>query len=134
MAAKGRSYRTFAVEGFEVLVGKSDADNDHLTFVVAAPHDLWLHAGGGTAGSHVIVRNPERVPVPRTVLERAAALAAWHSKARSASRVEVHYCRAGDVRKRRGAALGTVELRTHRSLRVRPDAGSPAKSPEEPSE
>jgi hypothetical protein len=38
--------------------GRGDEDNDHLTFDIAAPHDLWLHVGGGMTGSHVIVRNP----------------------------------------------------------------------------
>src|SRR5207247_4354968 len=83
MGSKGRGYRTHAIEGFEVLVGKGDAENDTLTFEVADPHDFWLHVAG-PAGSHVVVRNPDRVEeLPRTVLEEAAALAAWHSKARA---------------------------------------------------
>jgi predicted ribosome quality control (RQC) complex YloA/Tae2 family protein len=120
MASKGRPYRTFSIEGFEVLVGRADEDNDDLTFRVAEPQDLWLHVGGGTPGSHVVVRNPGRVEIPKTVLERAAALSAWYSKARAASRVEVHYCRAGDVKKPRGAPAGLVELARFKSIRVKP--------------
>jgi predicted ribosome quality control (RQC) complex YloA/Tae2 family protein len=122
MASKGRPYRTFLVEGFEILVGKGEDDNDHLTFNVAEPHDLWLHVGGGTPGSHVVVRNPERGEIPKTVIERAAAIAAWYSKARAAARVEVHYCRAGDVKKPRGAPAGLVELARYKSVRVKPSA------------
>ncbi|WP_437928972.1 NFACT RNA binding domain-containing protein [Sorangium sp. So ce291] len=123
MGSKGRPYRTLTIEGFEVLVGRGDEDNDALTFEVAAPHDLWLHVAGGTPGSHVIVRNPERGEVPREVVERAAAAAAWYSKARSAAKVEVHVCRAADVSKPRGAPAGTVQLARWKSVRVRPDPG-----------
>lgn len=120
MSSKGRPYRTFLLEGFEILVGKGERDNDHLTFDVAEPHDLWLHVGGGTPGSHVVVRNPDKVEVPRAVLEVAAAAAAWFSKARGAPKVEIHYCNASQVSKPRGAPPGLVELRKWKSVRVRP--------------
>jgi len=125
MASKGRGYRSVTVGGFEVLVGKGDADNDALTFRVAEPHDFWLHVAG-PAGSHVVVRNPERLgALPRDVLEKAAALAAWHSKARgSRGKVEVHVCRVADVGKARGAPAGEVRLRRWESLRVYPSAGA----------
>jgi len=117
------------VEGFEVLVGRGDEENDYLTFEVAAPQDLWLHVGGGTAGSHVVVRNPEGLAeLPDVVVRRAAELAAWHSKARAAARVTVHVCRVADVRKRRGAPAGEVELRQWRQLRVAPRRGEAAPS------
>lgn len=121
MASKGRPYRTVVVEGFEVLVGRGSEDNDHLTFEVADPHDLWLHVGGGTPGSHVLVKNPDKAEVPRAVIERAAQLAAWYSKARGAPRVEVHYCRAGDVVKPRGAPAGLVELARWKAIKVKPE-------------
>src|SRR5262249_50334569 len=84
------------------------------------PDDVWMHVGGGTPGSHVVVRNPGKIAVPRGVVEAAAALAAWYSKARAAARVEVHYCRAADVTKPRGAKPGLVELRRWQSVRIRP--------------
>jgi predicted ribosome quality control (RQC) complex YloA/Tae2 family protein len=120
MASKGRPYRTFWIEGYEVLVGRGDEENDDLTFRVAEPDDLWMHVGGGTPGSHVLVRNPTRAEIPRLVIERVAALSAWYSKARSASRVEVHFCRAGHVKKPRGAPAGLVELERYKSVRVKP--------------
>jgi len=120
MASKGRPYRTLRIEDFDVLVGRGDEDNDHLTFGVAEPRDTWLHVAGGTPGSHVVIRNPGDVEVPREVLERAAAAAAWYSKARSAAKVEVHYCRVADVSKPRGAPAGLVELARFKSVRVRP--------------
>lgn len=117
---KGRAVRNIACEGFEILVGKGDADNDRLTFKVGAPLDIWLHVAG-VPGSHVVVRNPDRLDeLPRTVLERAAELAAFHSKAKHGGKVEVHWCRVADVSKPRGAAPGKVLLRTFKSLRVYP--------------
>jgi predicted ribosome quality control (RQC) complex YloA/Tae2 family protein len=120
MASKGRPYRTVLFDGWEILVGRSSEDNDYLTFDVAAPGDTWLHAGGGIAGSHVVVRNPDGAVVPRPVLERAAGLAAGYSKARGAPRVEVHYCHRRDVSKPRGAPAGLVELRSWKALKVAP--------------
>ena len=121
MGSKGRGYRQVEFEGFEILVGKGDAENDRLTFGVAEPRDIWLHVAG-PAGSHVIVRNPlELDELPRPVLERAAQLAAWHSKARGASgKVEVHVCRVADVRKPRGFAPGQVQLKRWDSMKVYP--------------
>lgn len=111
------------VEGYEVLVGQSARTNDWLTFKAAEPLDLWLHVAG-TPGSHVIVRNPGGGEVPREVVRRAAELAVSHSKARAArGKVEVHVCRACDVRKPRGAKPGTVELRRWESVRVYPPEG-----------
>jgi predicted ribosome quality control (RQC) complex YloA/Tae2 family protein len=126
MGSKGRPFRTFRVQGFEVMVGKGDAENDLLTFEVAEPADLWLHVGGGTAGSHVVVRNPDGLPeLPRAVVERAAELAAWHSKARGAGKVEVHVCRAGDVGKPRGFAAGKVTLARWWKVKVYPRGPEP---------
>jgi len=119
MGSKGRGYRATEVDGFEILVGKSDADNDRLTFGVASPRDFWLHVAG-PAGSHVVVRNPDDLEeLPRAVLERAAELAAWHSRARgSRAKVEVHVCRVADVRKPRGFAPGQVLLKRWDEVRV----------------
>jgi predicted ribosome quality control (RQC) complex YloA/Tae2 family protein len=120
VASKGRPYRRLEVEGFAVLVGKGDAENDRLTFEIAEPRDWWLHVAGHS-GSHVVVSNPDELDeLPRTVLERAAELAAWHSKARGTGKVEVHVCRVADVSKPRGAPPGTVRLRHWTSLRVYP--------------
>ena len=119
--SKGRPYRTERIEGYEVLIGRGDAENDALTFGVAEPRDFWLHVAG-PPGSHVVVRNPEDLEdLPRSVLERAAQLAGWHSKARgSRGKVEVHACRVADVSKPRGFAPGMVLLRRWESLKVYP--------------
>ena len=128
VASKGRPYRMVDIGGFEVLVGRGDSENDLLTFEVAEPHDLWLHVGGGVPGSHVVVRNPERLAeLPRSVVTGAAALAARYSKARNAGKVDVHVCRVADVSKARGMPPGMVLLARWKRVRV-----SPADAPGDP--
>jgi predicted ribosome quality control (RQC) complex YloA/Tae2 family protein len=122
MPSKGRPYRSVLVEGFEVLIGRGARENDALTFGVAQAADGWLHVAGGTPGSHVVIRNPERLEVPSSVIERAASYAAWYSKARNGGSVEVHYCKVADVKKPRGAPAGMVQLQRYKRVRVRPEA------------
>lgn len=108
-------------DGMSVLVGRSAADNDVLTFKLAAPRDFWLHVAG-ESGSHVVVRNPEDLDtLPRDTLRFAAALAAGYSKAKNASKVTVHVAQRRDVRKGRGLTPGQVILAGgYRSVKVTP--------------
>ncbi len=117
---KGKAFRSQMVDGWEVIIGKGDSDNDTLTFKVASSLDFWFHVAG-VPGSHVVIRNPDRITEPpREVLERAAQLAAFFSKARDGGKVEVHWCRVADVSKPRGFPPGKVMLKTYKSLRVYP--------------
>ena len=127
MASKGLAFRILSFEGFEILVGKGDAENDTLTFSIADPQDFWLHVVN-FAGSHVVVRNPHQLAdLPPIVRGYAAQLAAWYSKARgSRGKAEVHICRVSDVTKPRGFPRGKVLLRHWQSLRVYPKDPSPS--------
>ena len=117
---KGMAFRSVMVDGFEVLIGKGDAENDQLTFKVADNLDFWLHVAS-QPGSHVVIRNPDKLSeLPRTVIERAAELAAYHSKARDGGKVEVHLARIADISKPRGFAPGKVILKKWVGLRVYP--------------
>ncbi len=120
VASKGKPYRTVVVEGYEVLVGKGKDENDHLTFDVAEPKDIWMHVDDDTPGSHVVVRNPSGGELPRSVLETAAAITAWYSKAREKKQVAVCYCPAGKVSKPRGAPAGLVEVEGEKRVKVTP--------------
>lgn len=120
VSSKGKPYRTLNIDGFEVLVGRSAEDNDHLSLKIAKGRDLWLHVGGGTPGSHVVVRNESGGEPPQEVIEKAAQLAAWYSKARGAPKVEVHYCRASQVSKEKGAPAGQVRLAAYKRIKVVP--------------
>lgn len=124
MGSRGRPYRTLRAQGFEILVGREAEDNDFLTFQVAEPHDVWMHVAGGVPGSHVVVRNPEKVEIPQPVIQVAAAAAAWYSKARGSPRAEVHYCPVANVSKDERAPAGQVEITRWKSVHVQP--GLPA--------
>ena len=109
-------------DGWTILVGRTGRDNDRLTFKLAAPDDIWLHAAG-VAGAHVIIRNPERsATVPPATLAEAARFALWFSDARSEAAADVHWTRRKNVRRAKGGAPGRVVLKRFETLRVRAQA------------
>ncbi|MGH9841249.1 MAG: Rqc2 family fibronectin-binding protein [Blastocatellia bacterium] len=112
-----RRYRSS--DGFEILVGRADRDNDYLTFRIAKSHDLWLHAAD-YPGSHVVVRNPQRKPLPPRAITEAAQLAAKFSQARTNAKVAVNYCERKFVTKMKGFAPGQVRLSSFKTVLVEP--------------
>jgi predicted ribosome quality control (RQC) complex YloA/Tae2 family protein len=118
--APAQPYRTFvSSDGFTLYCGKSNQGNDALLRQVAAPEDLWLHANQ-QAGAHVLIKVPPRQEVPHRTLTEAAALAAYYSKGRHSTAVEVLYTPAKYVRKFRGARPGQVQVTESRTLEVAP--------------
>jgi hypothetical protein len=106
--------------GWFVLVGRNDRENDRLTFQIASPTDRWFHAQG-IAGSHVILKaEGGRGAPPRKILEAAASVAAFYSKARHASVVPVMVTERRYVRKPRKAPPGTVRCERYETLFVEP--------------
>ncbi len=105
--------------GWTVLAGRTDADNDHLSIKVANPDDWWFHVRG-MPGSHVILQARPDAEPDRATLKRAAAIAAFHSKAREAGVVPVSCTRGRHVTKPRGSEPGTVQIRKEIVLKVRP--------------
>ena len=103
-----------------LLVGATDADNDHLSTTLAAPEDWWLHAEG-IPGSHVILREKPGEEPGRDTLRQGAAVAAYHSKARGAGTARVYCTKARYVTKPRGAKVGTVKVARGKVLKVHPD-------------
>ena len=104
--------------GWTVLAGRTDADNDRLSLKVARPNDWWFHVRG-MPGSHVILQVAGGEP-DKDALEAAAAIAAYHSKARNGGIVAVSATQARHVTKPRGAKPGTVTIRKETVLKVRP--------------
>lgn len=114
--------RYLSTDGYEILVGRGSRDNDHLTFRVAQPNDLWMHAGD-YPGSHVVVRNPTRKEIPHRTLIEAAQLAGRFSQASEDTKVVIHYTERKFLSKPKGAAPGLVRLSRFRSITVEPKEG-----------
>lgn len=114
-------YRYELPGGWIVLAGRTDADNERLSIKLADPRDWWFHVRG-MSGSHVLLKyRPEQDGEPGSeTLKEAAAIAAFHSKARSGGVVPVSCTRACNVSKPRGTPTGTVSIRKERVLKVRP--------------
>jgi len=112
-------YRFLSSDNYEILVGKSDTDNERLTFHVARPHDIWLHAAD-YPGSHVIIRRSKREQLPHRSLIEAAQLAAYFSQARRSTKVVVNYTERKFVSKIRHARPGLVRLADFKSVVVEP--------------
>jgi hypothetical protein len=101
-------YRAFTgMSGARILVGRGAAHNDALTFRVASPHHLWLHAKNRT-GAHVVVPLDKGQTCPADLLVEAAHLAAHFSEARDEHLVEVQYTPRRYLRKPRGSPPGLV--------------------------
>jgi len=111
--------RYLSSDGLEILVGRAARDNDHLTFKVAKPNDLWLHAAD-YGGSHVVVRNSTRKEIPHRTIIEAAQLAAYFSQARKDSKVDVHYTERKFLSKPKRSAPGLVRLLRSKNITVKP--------------
>lgn len=105
-------------DGFSVLVGRNNVQNDKLSLKMAAKNDLWLHTKN-IPGSHVILVTGGREPSGEALVQ-AAQLAAWFSRARESSSVPVDYTPVRMLRKPQGARPGKVIYDTYRTLSVRP--------------
>ena len=106
--------------GYEVWVGRNAKQNDLLTFKHARKFDLWMHARG-VPGSHAVLRRTGRTVIPpKNILEQAASITAFYSKARGSSLVPVIVVERKHVRKPKGAAPGAVLVEKEEVLLVEP--------------
>lgn len=105
-------------DGYTILIGRNNVQNDKLTTKLAEKTDIWLHTKNIT-GSHVIIRTNGTVPPDETILY-AAGLAAFHSKAKNSSQVPVDYVNAKFVKKPSGAKPGMVIFTNNRTVYVTP--------------
>ena len=105
-------------EGFTILVGRNNKQNDMLTTKLAEKTDIWLHTKNIT-GSHVIIRaNGQEIPDDTIIY--AARLAAFHSKAKNSSQVPVDYVPVKFVKKPSGSKPGMVIFTNNHTLYVTP--------------
>ncbi len=120
----GRPFDVRLAADARVYVGRSPRGNADLTFRIARPHDLWFHARG-TPGAHVVLRiDSQRAPTSEE-LDRAASLAAFHSKARGSEKVSVDYTERKFVRRQQNAPPGLVWYTNARTVLARPQSETP---------
>ena len=106
--------RFVSTNGYEILVGRSNAQNDELTLKTARRSDVWLHTQK-IHGSHVVIRAEDTVPDEETLYE-AACLAAYYSQGREGGKVPVDYCLAKFVKKPRGSMPGMVIYTDYKTI------------------
>ncbi|MCT4631730.1 MAG: NFACT RNA binding domain-containing protein [Firmicutes bacterium] len=106
-------------EGYEILVGRNNVENDYLTTKFASKKDIWLHTKI-IPGSHVIIRTAGEEPNEDTII-LAAKIAAYHSKARQSENVPIDYTIVKNVKKPNGSKPGMVIYDFYNTVYVTPD-------------
>lgn len=106
-------------DGFMILVGRNNEQNDRLSLKTAAKNDIWLHTQK-FPGSHTIIVT-EGEEIPESTLVEAAIIAAYHSRARQSSGVPVDYTQVRNLKKPQGAKPGKVIYHVYNTLYVTPD-------------
>ena len=107
-------------DGFTILVGRNNKQNDKLTLKTAEKTDIWLHTHDIT-GSHTVIITEDKIPPDRTI-EEAAILAAYNSRARNSAQVPVDYAYIKYVKKPAGAKPGMVIFTNNKTAYVTPDS------------
>ena len=106
-------------DGYRILVGKNNIQNDKLSMKYANNNDMWLHTQK-VPGSHVIIEN-QGGEVSDLSIEEASCIAAYYSKARESSFVEVDYTKVRNLKKPVGAKPGKVIYHEYYSIMAKPD-------------
>lgn len=106
-------------DGYRILVGRNNVQNDILTFKTARRDDSWFHASK-MPGSHVVVLGEGEI-IPESTVRQAAALAAYHSTGRDSSRVPVDYTEVRELKKPAGAKPGKVIYHTYNTMWAVPE-------------
>ncbi len=106
-------------DGFRILVGRNNVQNDILTLKTAMNYDMWLHVQK-YAGSHTVII-ADKKEITETVIYEAACIAAYHSKAKDSSSVAVDYTLIKNVKKPTGAKPGKVIYNTYNTIYVTTD-------------
>ena len=107
-----------STDGFEILVGRNNYQNDKLTLKTAKGEDMWLHTHN-IAGSHAIIVSDGK-NIPDNTIVEAATLAAYCSKARNGTKIPVDYTKVRFVKKPNGAKPGMVIFTNNKTVLVNP--------------
>lgn len=111
-------YKFQTSEGFIVLVGRNNTQNDKLTLKTAKNYDMWLHTQS-FAGSHTVILSENREITEKAIVE-AAEIAAFFSSAKEAKKVPVDYTFIKNIKKPVGAKPGKVIYHIYNTVYVTP--------------
>lgn len=117
-AAPEYPFRRFEKDGFEILAGRNNLQNDRL-IRSSQSDDIWLHAQKYHS-SHVVIRTNGRA-VPENVLLFAAGICARYSDAKQGGRIPVDYCPIRQVKKPPKARAGFVVYHDYKTILTEPD-------------
>jgi predicted ribosome quality control (RQC) complex YloA/Tae2 family protein len=106
-------------DGFKILVGRNNIQNDKLSLKTAMKNDMWLHTQK-IPGSHVIIVSDGK-EISDDSIEEAAVIAAYYSKAKDSSLVPVDYTRVKALKKPNGAKAGMVIYHEYWTIITNPD-------------
>ena len=111
-----QSIKEYEFEGFKILLGRNNKENDKITFKIANRNDLWLHAKN-IPGSHVLIQNGGR-EIPDSVLQYAAEIAAYNSKGRKSGNIEIDFTEKMYVKRHPANKPGLVNYTDFKTIFV----------------
>ena len=108
----------YTIDGFTLLVGRNNKENDYLSLKYAHRNDIWFHTKD-IHGSHAVLLLNGKTP-SADILTKCAEITAYHSKAKFSSNVPVDTCEVRYVKKPKGAKPGMVIYTNYSTLYVNP--------------
>ena len=116
---KSMPMKFISSDGYEILVGRNNKQNDEVTIRMSYSTDIWLHTKN-IPGSHTLIRTNGSGEVPDSTILEAAQLAAYYSKAKNSAQVPVDYTQIKNVKKPNGAKPGFVIYEKNNTVYVTP--------------
>ncbi|CAK7062078.1 Rqc2 family fibronectin-binding protein [Fusobacterium varium] len=107
-------YGVLEFEGFKILYGRNNIENDNLTFKVASKEDIWLHSKN-IPGSHVIIKANE---ITEEMLLKGAEVAAYFSKSSTGDKISVDYTKKRYINKPKGSKPGFVTYENEKNILI----------------
>ncbi len=115
-----KEYKELKIDEYiKIMIGRNNVENNKITCNIAGKTDLWFHTRA-IKGSHVVIFNPFKKNISMKLMEIAASLAAYYSKAKHSEKVAVDWTQIRYVWKRKGADMGQVNYKNQKTLFVSP--------------
>ena len=109
----------YTIDGFTILIGKNNLQNEYITHKLANSNDYWFHVKD-SHGSHVILKTEGKTP-SQEIINKCASIAAYYSKSKYSSNVPVDYTLVKNVKKMPKAKPGMVIYTNYKTVNVNPE-------------